>query len=399
MTETAPIQPRRPERLLLLLPTLAVLAGCEGPLDYDLRGQFGGFSTAAAAQNATTDRPAADERGLITYPSYQVVVAQRGDTVADVATRVGLTPTELARFNGMEPSDPLRKDEILAMPRRAPTSIAPGSTQPGGVDIASLAGQAIEAAPQTSPNPGSVTTTTLQPTPRPAPVEVQEGPEPIRHKVVRGETAYTISRLYQVPVKSLAEWNGLGSDFAIREGQYLLIPLKDQPAPTRTAEVTPPGAGSATPTPPSATKPLPTEEVAPASEAVAAVPTVKVPEPTRQSDAALAYPLQGKIISTYSKGKNEGIDIAGTPGQVVKSAEAGTVAAITKDSKNIPIVVIRHSNKLLTLYVNVTDISVKKGETVKRGQPIAKLRDGKDAFLHFEVRNGYESLDPLPYLN
>ena len=57
MTETAPIQPRRPARLLLLLPTLAVLAGCEGPLDYDLRGQFGGFSTAAAAQNATTDRP------------------------------------------------------------------------------------------------------------------------------------------------------------------------------------------------------------------------------------------------------------------------------------------------------------------------------------------------------
>ena len=124
-----------------------------------------------------------------------------------------------------------------------------------------------------------------------------------------------------------------------------------------------------------------------------------MPEPTRKNDAAMAYPLQGKIISTYSKGRNEGIDIAGAPGAAVMAADAGTVAAITKDSKNIPIIVVRHSNKLLTLYVNVTDISVKKGDKVTRGQPIAKLRDGDDAFLHFEVRNGYESLDPLPYLN
>jgi murein DD-endopeptidase MepM/ murein hydrolase activator NlpD len=129
------------------------------------------------------------------------------------------------------------------------------------------------------------------------------------------------------------------------------------------------------------------------------LPTVEVPEPTRSSDAALAYPLQGKIISTYSKGSNDGIDIAGKPGQEVKAAEAGTVAVITKDSNNIPILVIRHSKELLTLYINVTDISVKKGERVKRGQPIAKLRPGDDAFLHFEVRSGTESLDPMVYLN
>ena len=400
MTKTANILPRRAARLLTLLPAAALLAACEGPLDYDLRGQLGGFSTAPAAQDATADRPMPDARGLITYPSYQVAVAQRGDTVADVATRVGLTPSEVARFNGMQPGDVLRKDEVLALPRRAPNSpTVSGSAQPGGVDIASLAGQAIDRAPSTSPNPGSVTTTTLQPTPRPAPTQVQQGPEPVRHKVVRGETAYTISRLYQVPVKSLAEWNGLGSDFAIREGQYLLIPVKDQPAPARTAAVTAPGVGSATPTPPSATRPLPTEEVAPASEGAGTLPTVKVPEPTRSSTAAMAYPLQGKIISTYSKGKNDGIDIAGKPGQEVKAAEAGTVAVITKDSNNIPILDIRHSKELLTLYINVTDISVKKGETVKRGQPIAKLRAGDDAFLHFEVRSGTESLDPLLYLN
>ena len=51
------------------------------------------------------------------------------------------------------------------------------------------------------------------------------GVEPVRHRVERGETAFSIARLYDVPVRTLAEWNGLGSDFSVREGQFLLIPV------------------------------------------------------------------------------------------------------------------------------------------------------------------------------
>lgn len=81
---------------------VALLAACDGsPLDYDLRGRVGGFSTTEAAKTATSNRPASDERGLITYPSYQVAIAQRGDTLSSVANRVGLPVSELARFNGM----------------------------------------------------------------------------------------------------------------------------------------------------------------------------------------------------------------------------------------------------------------------------------------------------------
>lgn len=90
-------------RLLALLPLAGVLAACQSPLDYDLRGQLGAFNTATAAQSATSSRPAPDGRGLITYPSYQVAVAQRGDTVSDVAARIGLPPEEVARYNGMRP--------------------------------------------------------------------------------------------------------------------------------------------------------------------------------------------------------------------------------------------------------------------------------------------------------
>ncbi|AUQ58007.1 putative peptidoglycan binding peptidase [Phaeobacter inhibens] len=392
-------------KVLMALPLVAVLAACEAPLDYDLRGQIGAFNTTKAAQTATTSRPKPDSNGLITYPSYQVAVARRGDTLNNVADRIGLPASELARFNGMKTDDPLRQGEIIALPRRAPGT---ASNSSGGVDIASLAGDAIDRAPATTPSAAStVNTTPLAPQPSASKPQVQSGPEPVRHKVKRGETAYTVSRLYQVPVKALAEWNGLGSDFAIREGQFLLIPLKDRPARRKEASaaavpavatVTAPGEGTSTPTPPSATKPLPQETVAPAAEAPKDLPKVEVPAPTRSSSSAMSYPVKGKITRTYSKGKNDGIDIAGAAGAPVQAADGGTVAAITKDSNNIPIIVIRHDAKLLTVYANVDKIAVNKGDTVSRGQTIAALRDGPSAYVHFEVRNGFESVDPLPYL-
>ena len=396
-------------RLLALLPLAGVLAACQSPLDYDLRGQLGAFNTAGAAQSATSNRPSPDGRGLITYPSYQVAVARRGDTVSDVAARIGLPPEEVARFNGMQSDDRMRQGEVLALPRRAPDSLpADGSAAPGSVDIASLAGQAIETAPLTSPNPGSVTPAAIQPAPKPQPARVQDGPEPVRHKVKRGETAYTISRLYQVPVKSLAEWNGLGSDFGVREGQFLLIPLKEEPAPelapaaaAAPAAVTEPGQGTETPVPPSASQPLPDEQVAPAAEEPAAETLAKpeLPAPSRKSDAPMAYPVQGKIIKTYAKDRNDGINIAAEAGTPVNAAEAGTVAAITKDSQGTAIIVVRHSQTLMTVYQNVEGISVSKGDRVARGERIAAIGSGDNADLHFGVWVNSESTDPLDYLN
>lgn len=363
---------------------LAVLAGCNGPLDYDLRGQIGGFSTTDAAQSATANRPAPDARGVITYPTYQVAIAQRGDTVSDVAARVGLPEGELARFNGLKTTDTLREGEVVALPRTVGAA--------SGVDIASIAGSAIDAAP----TDGSVQTSTLAPA-QPAVAPVASGPEPVRHKVKRGETAYTIARLYDVPVDALADWNGLGSDFAVREDQFLLIPVKNQPAPQTSSEpatnVTQPGEGSPTPTPPSATQPLPDEVIAPATPA----PDVTAEAPTNQSNSALELPVTGTIIRTYDKGKNEGIDIAAAPGAPVRAAEAGTVAAITADADQVPIIVVKHNNDLLTVYANVADITVKKGDRVRRGQKVASLRDGDNAYVHFEVRQGFESVDPEPY--
>ena len=385
---------KMPTRLLIAGAVVALVAGCEGPLDYDLRGQIGAFNTTEAAQSVkTAPRPKPDARGVISYPNYQVAVARSGDSVAELSNRIGLPAGEVARFNGLNPDTQLRKGEVLALPSRVAESSSGGS-----VDIAALAGSAIDQAPDTTP----VETTTLAPASSAKPVAKPTGPEPVRHKVARGETAYTVSRLYQVPVKALAEWNGLGSDFAVREGQYLIIPVKDQSAPSgaaaaaaSAAAVTKPGSGSPTPTPPSATAPLPDEEVAakaPEPEAV------EVAEPTQASGAAMTMPVSGKIIRTYKKGKNDGIDIAAAAGSAVVAADKGTVAAITADADQVPIIVVRHKDNLLTVYANVENIEVNKGDRVKRGQKLAQLRSGDDAYVHFEVRNGFDSVDPTPYL-
>lgn len=375
----------RPVPLAVPLAVIVFLAGCSEPFDYDLRGNVGAFNTSNAARNATTDRPKPDDRGIISYPHYQVAVAKRGDTVTDVANRIGLPAEELARYNGIDADVKMRPGEVLALPRRV---AEPSSAT--GVDIESLAGGAIEASADTTP----VVTTPLAPAAKPKPVQAT-GPEPVRHKVVRGETAYTISRLYQVPVKSLGEWNGLGSDFAIREGQYLLIPITTGSA-SKSNTTTNPGSGSKTPTPPSAVTPLPDEKIDPTP---VKIPKVSVGEPSQpNSSAAMGFPVRGKIIRIYKKGSNEGIDIAADPGTKVTAAAGGTVAAITADAEQVPIVVIRHPDNVLTVYANVEKILVHKGDTVKRGQKIASLRSGDNAYVHFEVRNGFDSVDPIPYL-
>lgn len=401
---------RRKVRLSLLATASATLLTACGdqPLDFDLRGIGGGFSTADAATGPLANRPKPDDRGVISYPNYQVAVARRGDTLGDVAKRVNVDPAALARFNGINIDDTLRKDEIIALPRRvAEPSPATGAASSGPiqpVDISSLAGGAIDRAPAT---PG-VQTAALPPATN-AP-QAQTGQEPVRHKVERGETAYTVARLYNVPVKALSEWNGLGADFAVREGQFLLIPVAKQnpparkatPAPSATATTTAPGTGTPTPTPPSAAKPLPKDDTAKPTPAAKAPskPVADVGKTTKPAKATkMTTPVTGSIIRGYAKGRNEGINIKAAAGTPVKAADSGTVAAITKSAEGVPIVVVRHAGNLLTVYANVTDVSVAKGDSVGRGQQIAKLRSGDDAYVHFEVREGFDSVDPAPFLN
>lgn len=417
----------------LMLGTCATLAACSGGvtnpldnLDWDLRGGPA-MTTADAARGVTAARPAPDARGVISYPGYQVAVARRGDTAASVAARIGLSGPELASYNAVDVNAPLRDGEVLALPRRvegggfAPGTAISGGTvasapigatgmaSPGSVNVSAIATTALDRV-GTAPAAQATTapaTTAPKPAAAPAPAPTTPGGEaPTRHQVKRGETAFSIARTYGVSARALADWNGLGPDLDVREGQYLMIPtptgapLADEaPAPAKVA-TSAPGAGTPTPTPPSAAKPLPAETPKTAAEVKAEAP----PSPdlgterTASSSAQFVMPVSGNIIRPYAPKKNEGIDIAAAAGTPVKAAAAGTVAAITQDTEQTPIVVIRHDGGLLTVYAGVAGITVKKGDKVARGQAIATVRSGNPAFLHFEVRQGVNSTDPMPYL-
>jgi murein DD-endopeptidase MepM/ murein hydrolase activator NlpD len=346
------------------------------------------------------NRPRPDERGVISYPTYQVVVAGQDDTIRSIALRLGLDGNELARFNGIDPDTPLRRDEIVALPNRLPDSAgAPLGQQP--FDVAAVATSALDRADAQG---GAITATALPPAGQTAPAASAAPPppapgtEPIRHRVVRGETAFSISRLYSVPVTAIAEWNGLNAEFTIREGQYLLIP-QGGAAPQRAAAavVTAPGAGSETPVPPSAATPLPATT---AAVAAPETPDTGTPAPAAPAASAsrLAAPVQGSIIRAYAPGSNEGVDFGVPAGTDVRAADAGSVAAVTTDTSGGSIVVIRHADGLLTVYTQMDNLTVQKDASVTRGQVIGKVRAGNPSFLHFEVRRGLQSVDPMDFL-
>jgi murein DD-endopeptidase MepM/ murein hydrolase activator NlpD len=292
----------------------------------------------------------------------------------------------------------MRPGEVLLLPDRVaePSSQTGGTGQvlpPSNVDISTLAGNAIDNA--------DVQTEELEAAPTPTrPSDVQIGYEPIRHTVKRGETAFSIARLYNVSVRALSEWNGLGNDFTIRERQILLIPPARPGAPAtsprpqpRDEAVSQPGQGSATPTPPSASKPLPKDT----SNAPVAKPKAPELKQTAEATGQMSYPVEGRIIRTFNKGKNNGIDISAPEGSPVKAAASGTVAAITTDADDVTIVVLRHADNIMTVYYNVADVAVQKGAKVTRNQSIAKV-PGEKNFVHFEVRKGFDIVDPMPFL-
>ena len=391
-------------RTLMTTAALAFLGACaENPFegfDFDLRDLGDGFDTSEAVANLP-DRPAPDERGVISYPTYQVVLARQDDSIRAIAGRLGLNAATLASFNGIDADQTLRRDEVIALPSRVSE---PTGALGAPLDVAAVATTALDRVDAQTPA-GT-----------PAAPTAQIGAEPVRYQVGSGETAFTIARQFNIPVASIAEWNALGPDLAVREGQFLLIPQSNTPSRPQSATTAPvaaPGTGSATPVPPSASAPLPADTTAtpvaapetPNTGATTATPAPAAPAapaPTTtaasNSDAQFVRPVSGSIIRAFAAGRNEGIDIGVAAGTEVKAADAGTVAAVTTDTSGTAIVVLKHAGNLLTVYTNLADLSVEKGASVSRGQSIAKVAPGSPSFLHFEVRRGLEALDPTDFL-
>ncbi|MBY0612270.1 MAG: peptidoglycan DD-metalloendopeptidase family protein [Beijerinckiaceae bacterium] len=119
------------------------------------------------------------------------------------------------------------------------------------------------------------------------------------------------------------------------------------------------------------------------------------------------WPARGRIISSFGSkdisGTNNGINISMPEGTPVKAAEAGTVAYSGDDVKKYgKLVLIKHDNGYVSAYAHNGELDVKKGETVKRGQIIAKsgaTGDVTSPQLHFQLRKGELPVDPIKLLD
>jgi murein DD-endopeptidase MepM/ murein hydrolase activator NlpD len=125
-----------------------------------------------------------------------------------------------------------------------------------------------------------------------------------------------------------------------------------------------------------------------------------------ESNASFRWPAKGRVISGFGArgtgGSNDGINIALPEGTPVRAAEGGTVVHADDALKGYgKLVLIRHPNGYVSVYAHNGELSVKRGEAVKRGQVIAKSGQSGNVTapqLHFEIRKGASPVDPTKYL-
>jgi murein DD-endopeptidase MepM/ murein hydrolase activator NlpD len=279
-----------------------------------------------------------------------------------------------------------------------------------------------------------------------------EGGTPI--VMAQGESAEIISRRYGIPTEALLRTNGFSSSAQVRPGARLVIPTYNaalaasigdyRRAPTeklrfakdhvgkfakseskaeeiaqmRAARRAKQEAKGVTLGKPEASldkvdrmRVASVERAAsePKRSPIDTTPTSSLEPETAQTLAAgdatspeFRWPARGRIIQAYGAGGNDGINIALPEGTSVKAAEAGIVAYAGNDLKGYGnLVLIRHPNGFVTAYANNGEIDVKRGETVKRGQVIAKSGESGNVAspqLHFELRKGSTPVDPTQYL-
>jgi lipoprotein NlpD len=260
---------------------------------------------------------------------------------------------------------------------------------------------------------------TLAPRPRPvAPPPAAEEPKPDprgTYTVRKGDTLLRIALDHGQNYRDLVTWNNLADPDDIKVGQVLRVAPGERVAGVQTFPVTPlPERNPQVPK-----KTAPKGEKRPYGETVAdarAEPSKAEPAPP-QGPAAVApgptvsatdddklswmWPSDGRILATFDEGKNKGIDIAGKPGQQVLAAGSGKVMYAGSGIRGYGnLVIVKHSNSLLSAYAHNRAIKVKEGDTVSKGQVIAEMgdSDADTVKLHFEIRQQGKPVDPSRFL-
>lgn len=127
------------------------------------------------------------------------------------------------------------------------------------------------------------------------------------------------------------------------------------------------------------------------------------PVPSRaasSSSLSSGYVSRNRPIGSGSE-FHTGYDIPASYGSAVVAAEAGTVIYAGWMSGYGNTIMINHGNGLVTLYGHNSSLTVSKGDTVSRGQQVAKIGSTGNStgnHCHFEVRINGSHTNPEPYL-
>lgn len=345
------------------------------------------------------------------------VVVGPGETVFTIANRYGVPTTALMKVNNITDPNAVPAGQRLVIP--VFSQAHNGWVRP------EVAGAAVRVA---GPTPASVATGT------PAPTQAQAAAAGGAHKVTSGETVYSLGRKYNVRPGDIIAANNLQAPYGLKIGQTVRIPgastVASAPAPQTTASVAQPVASepraidpaiaSAPAAPPAAKTGIDSSELpapgaqpqqvayaAPADASDAAADKrAGIPEPAALSAGSFRWPARGRIISSFGDkadgGKNDGINISVPEGTSVRAAENGVVAYAGNELKGYGnLVLIRHSDDWVTAYAHNSDLMVKRGDVVTRGQVIAKAGQSgsvQTPQIHFELRKGSTPVDPLKHL-
>jgi murein DD-endopeptidase MepM/ murein hydrolase activator NlpD len=357
------------------------LAGTEG--DGSSGGGRGMGSYQPAGADVTGSIAAAPPRPAWTWEGGTSVTVEPGETLDMIARRHGVPVAAIMEANNITSPAMVRPGQHLVIPRyrSATASVPPPETRV--VSNRTVPSAAPVGAPRTALT---------------AP--------PVIHVVARGETLNSIARLYTKPVMVLANANNMRPDTMVRAGDRIVIPDVRgavQPAPVAPrAEAPAPqptGTIAAIESPHSARLAAPTAPPVQENSVKTAEPAGSLP--------TFRWPVRGRVIGAFGPKpngvQNDGINLAVPEGTPIKAAEDGVVAYAGNELKGYGnLVLVRHSNGFVTAYAHASDILVKRGETVKRGQVIAHAGQTGSVTspqLHFEIRKGATPVDPSQYLS
>jgi lipoprotein NlpD len=114
-----------------------------------------------------------------------------------------------------------------------------------------------------------------------------------------------------------------------------------------------------------------------------------------------AWPASGRVLAGFSEASNKGLDIVGKIGDPVYASAAGRVVYNGTGLRGYgKLIIIKHNQTYLSAYAHNSNVLVKEGQAVTRGQKIAEIgnTDSAQAKLHFEIRRLGKPVDPAKYL-